>query len=225
MIGPIGIASAPLFPPPRAPEEAATVASTTTNPSPGVGPAAVTAPQTAEAVTAAAPSERPGQLSEEQRQQVQELQARDREVRAHEQAHQRVGGRYAGAISYDFVTGPDGRQYAVGGSVPIDASPIPGDPEATIDKLRTVVAAALAPAEPSAQDRAVAQQAQAALLEAQAELLAERSAERQAALDEAVADRAQTRDTPPGGFAGETIAAITQASGLVPPGGTVDFRA
>lgn len=90
----------------------------------------------------------PDNLSEGDRKLVDKLRARDQEVRAHEQAHKNVGGQYAGAISYEYQKGPDGKQYAVGGEVPIDASEIPGDPEATIEKMRIVKAAALAPAEP-----------------------------------------------------------------------------
>lgn len=88
------------------------------------------------------------------------LQQRDRQVRAHESAHKEAGGPHvAGGVSYTYQTGPDGRQYAVGGEVPIDASRVPDDPEATIDKARTVRRAALAPADPSAADRAVAARA------------------------------------------------------------------
>ena len=112
------------------------------------------------------------QLSEQEQQQLRELVARDREVRAHEQAHASVGGRYAGSPSYTFQRGPDGRQYAVGGEVAIDVSPIPGDPQATIEKAQIVRRAALAPAEPSAQDRAVAAEATAIEQHARAELLA-----------------------------------------------------
>ncbi|MEM6300588.1 MAG: putative metalloprotease CJM1_0395 family protein [Pseudomonadota bacterium] len=112
-------------------------------------------------------------LTEQERQQVRELAARDREVRAHEQAHANVGGRFAGAPSYTFQRGPDGRQYAVGGEVSIDVSPVPGDPQATIEKARIVRRAALAPAEPSAQDRRVAAEATALEQQARAELLAQ----------------------------------------------------
>lgn len=109
-------------------------------------------------------------LSPEELKQLTELKARDREVRAHEQAHQAVGGQYAGAISYTFQRGPDGAQYAVGGEVSIDVSPVAGDPQATIEKMRVVRAAALAPAEPSGQDRAVAAEAMQIMLKAQAEV-------------------------------------------------------
>ena len=117
-------------------------------------------------------------LSEQEQQQVRELSARDREVRAHEQAHANVGGRYAGSPTYSFQRGPDGKQYAVGGEVSIDVSPIAGDPQATIEKAAIVRRAALAPAQPSAQDRAVAAEATAIEQQARAELLAQRTDER-----------------------------------------------
>lgn len=111
-------------------------------------------------------------LDPDQLKQLADLKARDREVRAHEAAHQAVGGQYAGAISYVYERGPDGAQYAVGGEVSIDTAPVDGDPQATIEKMRTVRAAALAPAEPSPQDRAVAAQAMQLMLQAQSELSA-----------------------------------------------------
>lgn len=106
------------------------------------------------------------QLTPAQQQQVSELQARDREVRAHESAHKAVGGPLTGGVSFSYQTGPDGRQYAVGGDVSIDTGR-ERDPEATIAKMRQVIAAALAPSQPSAQDRAVASQAQSTLAEAE----------------------------------------------------------
>ena len=101
-----------------------------------------------------------------ERDQIQELAARDREVRAHEQAHAAVAGQYAGSPTYSFVRGPDGVSYAIGGEVSIDTSPIPGDPEATIRKAQQLRRAANAPADPSSQDGSVA--AQAAQMEQQA---------------------------------------------------------
>lgn len=112
-----------------------------------------------------------------ERQQLVELAIRDNEVRAHEQAHKSVGGQYTGAISLSYQTGPDGKRYAVGGEVPIDVSPVAGDPQATITKMRTVKAAANAPADPSAQDRKVAAAATRLLTRAQIELSAQKSAE------------------------------------------------
>ncbi len=106
---------------------------------------------------------------------IAKLAATDRRVRAHEQAHVAVGGPYViSGPSYTFVKGPDGKQYAVAGQVQIDTSAVPGDPEATIQKALTVIAAAYAPADPSPQDAAVAAAAQATLAAAQAELASRR---------------------------------------------------
>lgn len=105
------------------------------------------------------------QTLEQEQREIAQLSARDREVRAHEQAHAAVGGQYAGAPQYQFERGPDGVNYAVGGEVSIDVSRA-GTPQETIQKMQVVKRAALAPAEPSAQDRRVA--SQAARLEAEA---------------------------------------------------------
>jgi hypothetical protein len=48
---------------------------------------------------------------------------------------------------------PDGCDYALGGEVAIDTSAIAGDPEATLRKMEQIRRAALAPANPSGQDR------------------------------------------------------------------------
>ena len=110
-------------------------------------------------------------LTEAEQEQVDELKSRDREVKAHEQAHIAAGGSYVkGGASYEYQTGPDGRQYAVGGSVNIDTSPVPDDPEATIAKAQVVIKAALAPAEPSGQDQKVASQARQMMSDARQEL-------------------------------------------------------
>ena len=96
-------------------------------------------------------------LTDEDRKAVEDLKKRDREVRAHEAAHMAAAGGYAlGGPSYDYQVGPDGKQYAVGGEVKIDTSPIPDNPEATIAKAQTIRAAALAPSDPSGADRSVA---------------------------------------------------------------------
>ena len=116
-------------------------------------------------------------LTEAERKQVSEL--KDQEVRTHEQAHQAAGGPYASAPTYDYQQGPDGKRYAVGGEVQIDTSP-ERNPQATITKMEVVKRAALAPAEPSPQDRKVAALADRQRLEAQGELRAQEDAEREA---------------------------------------------
>lgn len=106
------------------------------------------------------------QLTEEETQEVEELKARDREVKTHEQAHISAGaGLVAGGASYQKTRGPDGNMYAVGGEVQIDISE-GSDPDSTIAKAQKIKSAALAPSEPSSQDRQVA--AQAAQMEASA---------------------------------------------------------
>ncbi len=108
--------------------------------------------------------------TESEQQTLRELEQRDREVRTHEQAHKAAAGPHAGPVSYSFTTGPDGRSYATGGEVQIDVAPVEGDPDATVRKMQQVRRAALAPGEPSAQDRRVAARAQQLEREAQAEL-------------------------------------------------------
>ena len=98
-------------------------------------------------------------LTEAEQREVEKLKARDREVRAHEQAHATVGGSVTGPPQYTFTKGPDGKQYAVGGEVSVDSSPVQGNPEATIRKMELVKRAALAPSNPSSQDRRVAAEA------------------------------------------------------------------
>lgn len=97
-----------------------------------------------------------GTLSPQEQQQLQKLRQTDAKVRAHEQAHlSAAAGLAMGGANLQYVRGPDGKQYAVGGEVSIDVSPAQS-PEQTLDKARRIQAAALAPADPSAQDRAVA---------------------------------------------------------------------
>ncbi|MBP0482730.1 putative metalloprotease CJM1_0395 family protein [Sagittula salina] len=115
---------------------------------------------------------------------IAKLKTRDREVRAHEAAHASIGGAHAGSVSYTYQTGPDGKRYAIGGEVPIDVSPVAGDPEATITKMQQIKAAALAPAEPSSADRRIAATAEAARAKAQADLTALRTQERSGDVDE-----------------------------------------
>lgn len=137
-------------------------------------PAAATKPAANDKEQAASSDGAPktvDQLSDEEQAVVDELRTTDRKVRAHEQAHLAAAGPYAkGGPTYDYQEGPDGQQYAVGGQVQIDTAPVSGDPEATIAKAQVVRAAALAPAEPSAQDRAVAASATKMEIQARQEL-------------------------------------------------------
>lgn len=64
-----------------------------------------------------------------------------------------------------------------GGEVGIDTAPVRGDPEATIAKAQQVEKAALAPAQPSAQDLRIAAAARAMAQQAQLELAQQQRAE------------------------------------------------
>lgn len=64
------------------------------------------------------------------------------------------------------MTGPDGKQYAVGGEAKIDISP-EADPEATLRKAEAIQAAT---DEPSSQDGSVSAQASQMAQQAQREL-------------------------------------------------------
>ncbi|MBN1758980.1 MAG: hypothetical protein JW863_11710 [Chitinispirillaceae bacterium] len=113
------------------------------------------------------------ELTPDEKKQVTELKKRDREVKAHEAAHMAAGGSYVrGSATYSYQSGPDGKRYAVGGEVAIDTSP-EDDPNATIRKMQTVRSAALAPANPSGQDRSVAAAASAQEAKARQELQSE----------------------------------------------------
>jgi hypothetical protein len=116
----------------------------------------------------------PQLLTPEQEQLLHALKARDAEVRRHEQAHAAAAGPYGGAARFKYQRGPDGRSYAVGGEVSIDVSP-ESSPRATVRKMAIVIRAAQAPAEPSAQDRSVANQARQIKQQAEAELRAEKT--------------------------------------------------
>lgn len=171
-----------------------------------------------------------GELTESERRQVEELQARDREVRTHEQAHVAAAGPlFRGGPYYTYKTGPDGKQYAVGGSVSIDTSP-GSTPEETIAKAQRVRQAAMAPAEPSSTDRSVA--ASAAQMEAQArqEMAQQGGAEGASGGPDAVdaAETAATRDTDRFGRAADPASlafdgtdrdsvSVTQAAGQPSP--------
>lgn len=107
-------------------------------------------------------------LSDEERERLAQLRQRDQAVRAHEQAHSAAGGSLTGSPSYGYEKGPDGAQYAVSGEVSINLSK-GSTPDETIQIARQARAAALAPAQPSAQDRRVASEAQRMAAQAHAE--------------------------------------------------------
>jgi len=150
------------------------------------------------------------ELSPEEKQVLDDLKTRDREVRAHEQAHLAAAGPYAkGPPSYEYQTGPDGKPYAVGGEVQIDTSKVSGNPQATLVKAQTIKRAANAPRDPSAQDGEVA--AQAAQMEAEA---------RQEIKEQRTEKQEQTRETGKSGPAGPPENADVSAQKPQPASGS-----
>jgi hypothetical protein len=117
--------------------------------------------QPAEAGQDSGPAEGPlKKLTPEEEAQVRQLAQRDLEVRTHEQAHVAASGGLAGAPSYEYQTGPDGRRYAVGGEVSIRRGGS-SNTEQALREAEAVKRGALAPAQPSGQDMAVAARAEA----------------------------------------------------------------
>ncbi|WP_029520900.1 putative metalloprotease CJM1_0395 family protein [Persephonella sp. IF05-L8] len=98
---------------------------------------------------------------------IQQLRMTEQKVKAHEMAHKAAGGELTGAVHYKYKEGPDGKLYIVGGEVPIKVKE-GKTPEETIQIAQKIKRAALAPADPSPQDRAVA--ARAAMIEMKARM-------------------------------------------------------
>ena len=113
-------------------------------------------------------------LTDEEKAVVEKLKARDTEVKVHEQTHIAVAGDLVvSGPSYTYQQGPDGKQYAVGGEVSIDTSR-DDSPDKTISKMQRVIAAALAPAEPSSADYSVAATARQIISDAKTQSVQEK---------------------------------------------------
>ena len=108
---------------------------------------------------------------------AQRLRIVEQKVKAHELAHKTVGGELAGAVRYKYTKGPDGRLYVTGGEVPLRLEK-GKTPQETVEIANRVKRAALAPLNPSSQDRAVAAKAAAMEIQARIEMMAERNDER-----------------------------------------------
>lgn len=121
-----------------------------------VAPSTARAPAEPHSVKAPTAAKLSGDLTPAEKQDVARLQQRDAQVRQEENAHAGNAGTLAGPISYIYRIGPDGRQYAVGGSVPISAAAVTGDPAELRRLGARLEAAALAAVNPSAQDLSAA---------------------------------------------------------------------
>ncbi len=122
-----------------------------------------------------------GQVEDPQvQQEIAQLRSAEVKVKAHEAAHKSVGGTLTGAVSYTYTRGPDGKSYITGGEVDINMSS-GNTPQETINRMQQVVRAALAPADPSPQDRAVAARANTIEQQARQALSSQQSGEVSAA--------------------------------------------
>lgn len=122
-------------------------------------------------------------LDEEEIQSVRELERIDRNVRAHEAAHIAAGaGVVTGGASFTYTRGPDGKMYATAGEVPITIKE-GRTPEETIQNARQIVAAAMAPSDPSPQDYKVAASAAQMESKARSEQTKEKAKEAEKALE------------------------------------------
>lgn len=173
------------------------------------------------------------ELSHNEQEDLRKMQERDAEVRAHEQAHHAAGGGHTGTPTYSFERGPDGQLYAADGEVTIDTSPVPDDPQATVEKMQVVRRAALAPASPSSQDRKVAAEAIKAENQARAEIAekqrqqADIQNDRSAATPEELTKRETshadaTQSFPPGQKMARAVATALEQSGLAAYGREAD---
>ena len=157
---------------------------------------------------------RAGGVDPDEQARVSALRSRDAQVKLHERMHQAIAGALAGSASFTYERGPDGQLYAVGGEVPISLAP-GKTPKETIDRARTIRAAALAPADPSGADRAVAAAATAMEVEAQRELRAKGE-------DESVPGSKQSKGSEDRGK--EPKLAIVGSGSTVPEGDAVKTR-
>ncbi|MBP9003530.1 MAG: hypothetical protein KBH78_07915 [Candidatus Hydrogenedentes bacterium] len=169
---------------------------------------------TGEKTSSAGAAKREPSSDTEQRE-LQRLRDMDRRVRQHEQAHLAAGGGYVrGGAQYTYVRGPDGKMYATGGEVSIDVSPA-RTPEATIAKMQQVRRAALAPADPSPQDRNVAAAATRAEMEARRKLAEQALEEQRARIERRGENRFHTpKNAPEAVFPSMTIPGMI----VSPPG-------
>jgi hypothetical protein len=79
------------------------------------------------------------------------------------------GALVRGGAHFSYQQTPDGCNYAIGGEVSIGGAEVSGDPEQTTRNAEQIQRAAVAPANPSAQDRAAAAQTAATATRARRE--------------------------------------------------------
>ncbi len=113
------------------------------------------------------------ELTQQEQREVSELKMTDSQVKAHEHAHKAAAaGLSTSGPNYEYETGPDGKKYAVAGDVNVSYKHS-DDPEVNLRNAQQLRASALAPADPSSQDRKVAMQAEREIAQARQEIMEE----------------------------------------------------
>lgn len=142
-----------------------------------VGAAALPATQAAASKPESASAEKkglsvnPAELSNAALLEISKLKARDTQLRQHEQAHHAASnGVDVSSASYTYQRGPNGVNYAVSGDVRIDSSAA-SKPEDRLAQAAMIIDVALAPADPTPADRAVAAKAQQMAQQARTEIM------------------------------------------------------
>ncbi len=116
--------------------------------------------QSGAAAQSSSPKGSGAELSDSEQDLLRRLRDRDAKVRGHETAHiMAASGQVVGGATYQYQTGPDGRQYAVGGSVNISMGSSFGDDEETARRAATAQRAAMAAGDPSLRDMQAAMRA------------------------------------------------------------------
>ena len=107
------------------------------------------------------------------RKRIPVIQKKNLHSRRHENAHKAAAaGLTTSAPNYEYETGPDGKKYAVAGDVNVSYKHS-DDPEVNLRNAQQLKASALAPADPSSQDRKVAAQADREIAQARQDILEE----------------------------------------------------
>jgi hypothetical protein len=91
----------------------------------------------------------------------QSLRRREQELRLHEMAHASQNTGFELPTTFSSTQGTEQKEYVVGGSFRVDLTPVPGDLEATADKMQTIKRAAQKAAKEGAVDPSLAGQASA----------------------------------------------------------------
>jgi hypothetical protein len=161
---------------PIAPDSAAIVPRVPVDNDSGTASRLANDPASIPAATGTVP--RTEELSAQDQREVERLAQSERQARAEERAQRSAAGGHADGVQLRYEVGPNGERYVVAAEVPLDVTPVPGDPAATLRKMEVIIRAATS-GSPSISDRNVAAEAEQLARRARAELAAKRYAEAQ----------------------------------------------